>query len=109
MAEASEKSKMLSGTLYRATDPELIAGLRRAQELMRVYNATGPEELDAREEVLRQLLGEIGENVQIRPTFACDYGVNIRIGRNVFVNYNCVFLDCARITIGDDVQIGPCV
>jgi len=37
----------------------------------------------------------------------CDYGSHIRIGRNGFVNYGCVFLDCNTITIGDDAQIAP--
>jgi maltose O-acetyltransferase len=45
----------------------------------------------------------------IQPSFRCDYGYNLLIGRNVFINYDCVFLDCNRITIGDDVQIGPAV
>ena len=45
----------------------------------------------------------------VLPTFTCDYGYNISLGRNVFINYHCIFLDCAPITIGDDVQIGPAV
>jgi maltose O-acetyltransferase len=45
----------------------------------------------------------------VKPHFACDYGFNIRAGRNLFVNYGCVFLDCAPIDIGDDVQIAPAV
>lgn len=43
------------------------------------------------------------------PDFTCDYGYNIRLGRHVFINYHCVFLDCAPIEIGNDVQIGPSV
>ena len=43
------------------------------------------------------------------PDFTCDYGYNIRLGRNVFINYHCIFLDCAPIEIGNDVQIGPSV
>jgi maltose O-acetyltransferase len=49
----------------------------------------------------------IGSGTQIKSPFACDYGAHIRIGRNGFVNYGCVFLDCNLITIGDDAQIGP--
>jgi maltose O-acetyltransferase len=55
------------------------------------------------------LFGEFGEGSVVMAPFQCDYGYNIRIGRNGFVNYDCVFLDCAPITIGDDVQIGPAV
>lgn len=59
--------------------------------------------------MLQDLFGAIGENGVVEPMFACDYGYNIRAGRNLFVNYGCVFLDCAPIVIGDDVQIGPAV
>jgi maltose O-acetyltransferase len=101
---------MLSGALYQpADDPELIADQRRAQDLLRAYNASGPGEVDRRTALLRDLFGAIGENAEIRPAFYCDYGWNIRAGRNLFVNFNCVFLDCAPIEIGDDVQIGPAV
>jgi maltose O-acetyltransferase len=88
---------------------ELLADQRRAQELLCAYNITGPSETGRRTELLRDLFGAIGENADIRPAFACDYGWNIRAGRNLFVNFNCVFLDCAPIDIGDDVQIGPAV
>ena len=43
----------------------------------------------------------------VRPPFYCDFGYNIHLGRNVFMNFNCVLLDVARIEIGDFCQIGP--
>jgi maltose O-acetyltransferase len=43
----------------------------------------------------------------LKPTFRCDYGFNITIGTKTFINYDCVFLDCNKITIGDEVQIAP--
>ena len=57
--------------------------------------------------MLSSLLGGIGRNVWIEAPFFCNYGENIFIGNNVFVNYNCVFLDSNRITIGDNILIGP--
>jgi maltose O-acetyltransferase len=92
---------MLAGELYLASDPVLVAERLRAQDLLRIYNATrgfAP---------LEELFGALGDNGVVEPVFACDYGYNIRAGRNLFVNYGCVFLDCAPIVIGDDVQIGP--
>jgi maltose O-acetyltransferase len=56
-----------------------------------------------------ELIAYFGRGSVIQPSFRCDYGYNLLIGRNVFINYDCVFLDCNRITIGDDVQIGPAV
>jgi acetyltransferase-like isoleucine patch superfamily enzyme len=58
---------------------------------------------------LRQLFSAVGDGADIQPRFACDYGYTIRIGRNAFINYNCVFLDCAAIEIGDDLRMGPAV
>ena len=109
MVPRSEKAKMLSGELYRATDPELIAERHRAQRLLARYNATNADDADGRRALLRELLGAIGDGADIQPRFACDYGYNIHIGHNAFINYNCVFLDCAPIEIGDDLQMGPAV
>jgi maltose O-acetyltransferase len=100
---------MLAGELYRAQDAELVAGQLRAQRLLHAYNATGPDDATRRTELLQELLGAVGPNAAIRPPFFCDYGFNIRAGKNLFLNYDCVLLDCAAIDIGDDVQIGPAV
>jgi maltose O-acetyltransferase len=105
----NEREKMVSGELYRASDPELVELHLRAQDVLERYNATTARDNLVREALLKELLGSVGENCAIKPPFSCDYGVNIRVGRNLFVNYGCVFLDCATITIGDDVQIGPSV
>jgi maltose O-acetyltransferase len=94
---------MLAGELYLAADPELVAERTRCEELMRSYNASG----DA--DVLRELLGALGKNASIRPPFFCDYGYNITLGADVFVNFNCVMLDVVPITIGDRVQIASAV
>jgi maltose O-acetyltransferase len=109
MPTSTEKAKMLAGELYRATDPELVAERQRAQRLLARYNATAPDDPRGRMALLRELFGAIGDGADIQPRFACDYGYNIRIGRNAFINYNCVFLDCAAIEIGDDLQMGPAV
>jgi maltose O-acetyltransferase len=103
----SEKQKMLAGNLYRAGDEELIVDRNRAARLLKEFNdETDP---DLRRATLAKLFGRIGANANIMPIFACDYGYNIVAGRNLFMNYNCVLLDCAPIVIGDDVQFGPAV
>jgi maltose O-acetyltransferase len=105
----SEKEKMLAGELYNATGPELTGERQAAQRLLGRYNATEPDDASGRMALLRQLFGVIGDGADIQPRFHCDYGYNIRLGRNCFINYNCVFLDCAPIEIGDDLQMGPAV
>jgi maltose O-acetyltransferase len=109
MAERSEKEKMLAGELYRATGPELTGERRAAQRLLARYNATEPDDAAGRMTLLRELFGAVGDGADIQPRFHCDYGYNIRLGRNCFINYNCVFLDCAPIEIGDDLQMAPAV
>ncbi|SOD93947.1 sugar O-acetyltransferase [Caenispirillum bisanense] len=103
----TEKEKMLAGELYRAGDPELVADRRRAQELLRNYNVTTLADGRRRREILGRLLGGYGESVAIRAPFYCDYGYNIVLGRDVFLNFGCVLLDVCRIEIGDGTQIGP--
>ena len=103
----SEKEKMLSGQLYDASDPELVSDRVRARELLRVYNNSGPDELELRREVLSGLLGALGDEAWIEPPFYCDYGANIHLGKKVFFNFNCVLLDVCRIDIGEYSMFGP--
>jgi maltose O-acetyltransferase len=98
------KQRMLRGELY-VVDSELEADQARAQELMERYNASGHVEQALRDELLRELLGEVGEGVVIRPPFYCDYGRYISIGARTFVNYDCVMLDVAPIRVGSACQL----
>jgi maltose O-acetyltransferase len=103
----SEKQKMLRGELYNANDRELVTERRHAEsQLVLLNGSSGPEECAA---LLRSLLGAIGEQTVVRPSFFCDYGYNIHLGRGVFLNFNCVLLDVMPIHIGDGTQIGPAV
>lgn len=97
--------RMLAGELYHADDPELQARYARAQQVLAAFNATGPGEWSRRSELLRDLLGAVGEGVVVQPSLRLDYGFNVRIGAGTFVNYDCVLLDVAPITIGASCQI----
>lgn len=101
------KRRMLRGELYHAHDPVIQADLARARERVERYNATRYDEQAARDEILRELLGEVGEGVVVMPPFRCDYGTQIAIGARTFVNYDCVMLDVARIRIGAACQLAP--
>jgi maltose O-acetyltransferase len=97
----TEKEKMLRGELYDAKDVELTGERLRAEELLARYNAGRDVE------VLRSLLGAMGEGSEVRAPFYCDYGSNIVMGSGVFLNFGCVLLDVCEISIGDGTQIGP--
>lgn len=88
MKAKTEKAKMLAGELYRSADPELVAETERAQRLVAQYNVTSGEATEFRMVLLRQLCGSVGDGAVIRTLFACDYGYNIRLGRNAFINFN---------------------
>ena len=99
------KQRMLAGELYLANDPELVAERARAAALLERYNATPDAEPDERARLLRDLLGEVGEGVVVKPTFRCDYGYNVSVGAGTFVNYGCVMLDVVSIRIGAACQL----
>ncbi|WP_407656927.1 sugar O-acetyltransferase [Lentzea atacamensis] len=92
---------MMNGQLYKDSDPALVAERRRAQQLVDEFNATRDDA------VIKELLGSIGEDSWVMPRFQCDYGYQIHLGSNSFLNYDAILMDCATITIGDDVSIGP--
>lgn len=100
-------NNMLAGRLYNAQDSELTAGRLRARKLLFRYNQSAPEEESLRREVARELFGRMGDNCYLEPPLRCDYGTNIQLGDRVYANFNLVVLDCAAVTIGNDVLIGP--
>ena len=104
----TEREKMLSGELYRdSKDGELFQERIRTKELLYDINALRPGEEEAKTALFQKLLGKTGENFYIETPFRCDYGSNIEIGEGFFANFNCTLLDCASITIGRDVLLGP--
>ncbi|MEV1045103.1 sugar O-acetyltransferase [Streptomyces sp. NPDC049916] len=98
---------MLSGALYIADDPELAAEALNAAVLSERFNATSAADPESRRAALAELIGDLGEDVEIRPPLRVDYGYQISVGPRTFVNFGAVLLDVARITIGADVQFGP--
>ena len=104
----TEKEKMLAGEVYDATDPELIGELMATREVLYEYNTLRPSECKRMKEILKGLLGHVGDNnFLINQPFRCDYGKQISIGKRFFANFNFVVLDEAHVTIGDDCFIGP--
>lgn len=103
----TEKEKMLQGKPYKAFGDELLKERQYAKELVFDFNNLRPREIEQRNEILKKLLGGVGENFFIEPPFRCDYGYNIHIGKNFYANYNLIILDCAKVSIGDYVLMAP--
>jgi maltose O-acetyltransferase len=108
-SQKTEKQKMLAGELYLASDPELALEHQRACRVLRLYNETIEGEVELREQLLYDLLGQIGANPRIAPPFYCDYGSNIKGGNHLYLNYGCVILDCNAVYLGDNLLCGPYV
>lgn len=103
----TEREKMLAGEIYNCGDEALINRWHEAKRLQRRYAEIDSQDRAQLNEVLDQLIGSRGENVWIAAPFFVDYGENIHMGNNVEINTNCVFLDCNRITIGNNCGLGP--
>ena len=106
-APGEQKRRMIAGELYRPGDPELVAERAAAQRFMRVYNATTVEDGASRRPLLAAHLGAVGARVAIRAPLYLDYGYNVFVEDDVFLNYGCVLLDVCPIRIGAKTQIGP--
>ena len=104
----TEKEKRDAGMIYDANyDEELGREMEKGQDQCFSYNQIPPSRKKEREEMMRKFLGGTGESFEIRSPFWCDYGYNITVGEKFFSNYNCVILDAAPVTFGDNVFIAP--
>ena len=101
------RERMLAGDPYIADDPDIFRESNWARQMTHRINTLDPADTAEADRLFRELLGAVGEHTHIRPPFHCDYGYQTFIGARTFANFGLMCLDVARITIGDDVQIGP--
>jgi maltose O-acetyltransferase len=103
----NEKEKMLAGKIYDSTMDGLAEERHEAHELCRLYNMTPETDEKKRTEILKKLLPNLGEESFLVSPINFDYGINTKIGKRFFSNFNLAILDCAPVEIGDDVFVGP--
>lgn len=103
----TELDKMLSGEIYDSCDREILKLSRKAQRLLGKFNRTAIHKERRKRHILDKLFGKTSGHVEVVRPFTCEYGFNIEAGENLFINTGCIFLDPGRITIGNDVSIGP--
>ena len=101
----TELDKCLDGEYYNCHDTIFLEYKKKTRELLTKYNSLSYTQKADKRELLKCLFGNIGSNVSVGSPFICDYGCNIFIGNNVSVNMNCTFVDCNKITIGNNVLI----
>lgn len=103
----TEWERLQQGLIYNDFDEGLFNRRVKAKKLFRAYNKTEDDETELRYNLMQQLFKEVGKNVWIEPDFKCEFGKNIKIEDNVYINFGCVILDCAEVTIESHTLIGP--
>ena len=99
--------KLLSCQMYNDFDDDLFQRRVAAKKLFRAYNRTEDDQTETRQKLISELFKSVGKNVWIEPDFRCEFGKNISIGDDVYINFGCVILDCAEVSIGANTLIGP--
>jgi maltose O-acetyltransferase len=102
----TEKEKMLAGLFYNAMDPQLFEDRQSAKNTCQKINALSFDKLDERLALFKSLF-QTENTCHIEPSFLCDYGYNIEIGKNFYANHNCIILDVNKVKIGDNVMFAP--
>ncbi len=105
----TEKEKMLAGEAYDASDPDLVSERLRARTLCQQFNALAPDTPESDRRALLASLFGTETDAYVTAPFFCDYGRNIKLGSNVYFNVNCVVLDVATVSIGNNSLFGPAV
>lgn len=93
------------GILY-ISDPSVMNEQKRARRLTQKLNTMDRADFEGIQAVIKELFGKC-EDAWVNPPFYCDYGHNIEIGKNTFINYNCTIIDVGKVVIGDYCQIAP--
>lgn len=100
-------ARAASGEPYDDLSPVLVAARARAVEACEAYAASRGRAQAERENILRSFLKAVGEGAHFEPTFRCEFGRNISVGRSFYANFDCVILDAAPVTIGANALLGP--
>lgn len=105
----AEKQKMLAGEFYDSADAELVEDRLHARKICHALATLDPVAVEQQRAVLSEQLFRAKTDVYVTPPFFCDYGYNIKLGRKVYFNFNCIVLDVAEVRIGNNVLFGPAV
>ncbi len=99
--------RMITGRLYNPANAEIDRRHERGMLLCDRYNRTPYRRRRKKERLLQRLIpSSVGKNLGVFSPFYCEYGENIIVGKNCFINYNGIFMDVAPITLEDGVMIG---
>ncbi len=100
--------KIHSGEIYEPGDEEIMEQQMKCLDMLYDFNMTRPTELDKRDEMLKEMFAEIGENCYIEPPLHANWGgKHVHFGKNVYANFNLTLVDDTHIYVGDGTMFGP--
>lgn len=103
----TEWDKMQKHQIYDDFDPNLFDRRVKAKKLFKEFNKTTDEEIEKRHAIMKKLFKHVGDRVYLEPDFTCEFGKNITLGNDLYINFGCTLLDCGQITIGNNTLLGP--
>ena len=104
----TQLEKIHSGEIYNPADDEIMEQQLQCLNKLYDFNMTRPTELDKREEMLKCMLAEIGENCYIEPPLHANWGgKHVHFGKNVYANFGLTLVDDTHIYVGDGTMFGP--
>ena len=103
----TEFEKMSAGKLYDPSQKDLAKMRLNAHKWCKDYNDTYEDEEEKRAELMKKLCPNADGSTYLQGPVQFDYGVNFFTGKNCYANFNLTVLDCAPVTLGNDVFLGP--
>ena len=105
---SSMKDKMHTGELYLPGDEEIMRHQLKCLDRLYDFNMTRPTELKKREEMLREMFAEIGDDCYIEPPFHSNFGgEHVHFGNHIYANFGLTLVDDTHIYVGDNTMFGP--
>lgn len=95
------------GELFFPNEEKRVEIKKRTHMLNQKFNALTEYQSEERREILREILGELNENVVFLGPITFHYGINTKIGKNSFFNFNFTCQDDAEVVIGENCDFGP--
>lgn len=103
----SDWERMVAGKLYNSSSEDIAKRHDEGMYRCERFNKISVRRAKTKQRALEKLIpSAAGKGLAVFAPFYCEYGVNIHVGEGCFVNYNCIFLDVAPITLGNGVWIG---
>lgn len=102
------KDRIFTGDLYLPNDAAITEEQNTCLELLYTFNQTRPSEQEKRNQLLKQMFAEIGENCYIEPPFHANFGgKHVHFGKNIYANFNLTMVDDGHIYVGDYTMFAP--